>query len=408
MKPAQRQLARDDPMSCSTTNRMDYITHPITPHPPRPPTMYKRPEGLMSSHSEYRKEYPMKTPEPTKPIVPPSSQLRAANMPFDAKSTQMTDFIKLEWTPTKSYAEKRVYEPPAEAFDGISTIKSDYTGTPAQPAKSLRPAQEAQLSREPFNGTTLYRNCYQTFPIPKRFQRQKEVYQPSEAPLESLTTFSKDFPGHRGVTPRPALRPPKPSKSAHIPLETLTVNRQSFCQWELPPRISRPPTVYEPPKEKLEAMTTFKNDFAGRPATSQTSSFKPKLQYKKQSTPFEEKSVQKQDYPIWEGVERRLPIIHEKPYAPPEDKFIGLSTVSTDFKGRYTPPATSSRPPLKPYSKDTKFEAQTMYQDSYSQGGFKPDFITGDPKQPDIPGYVYSHEDPKTGHKFYLPVEEAQ
>lgn len=394
-------------MASNTTSRVDYVTHPVTPHTPHPPILYRPPEGLMSSYSEYRNEYPGKTPEPTKPIIPASSQLRAENMPFVGKSTQMSDFVTLKWTPTESYAEKRVYVPPIEGFSGISTVRADYTGTPSQPARSLRPTQETQISRDPFDASTLYQKNYKTFPIPKRFQPPKEIYQPTEAPLESQTTFSKDYPGHRGVMPTPALRPPQPTKSAHVPLDGLTVNQQSYCKWDLPPKFSRPPTVYEPPKEKFEVTTTFKKDFMEQPTTSQVGSFKPKALYVRQPLQFEPKSAQKQDYPHWEGVERQLPIIQEKPYAPPVDKFIGLSTVTSDFQGSFSPPAASTKPALKPYSKGIKFEAQTMYQDAFAPGGFKPDFITGDPKKPDVPGYTFSHEDAKTGHKFYLPAQEA-
>ena len=404
LKPPQRVTTRDAPMSSHTTNRVDFISHQVSPYTPRPPTVYKKPEGTVSGESEYSKEFRSKTPEPVKPVLPQPSQVRTLDEKFHGKSTQATDFVCYELPPREFYGERRVYEPPTETFSGLSTFQTDFKGLlQTEPARSMKPQQNPKTSNERFNGTTCYHVDFRRFEIPEKFQHPKQVYKPPEELFQGYSTFTTDFPGHHGIKPAQSLKPPINAKVSHAPLDSLTTSRQSYRKWEMPPRFSRPPTVYEPPKEKFYSKTVFSDDFVSYGVPEPVSNFKPKHEPIKKIAPIEHETVNRIDYKPPDITQRTQLIIQEKKYEPPTEKFEALSTTSTAYRGQYAPPAPSAKPLLKPYSKGIKFDAHSMYRECYSQSGFKPDYITGHPNKPVIPGYMFSHEDPKSGHKFYIP-----
>ena len=405
LKPPQRALTHDAPMTCDTTNRLDYVRHSVSLPVPRPPPIYKRPEGTMNKESEYKKEFRSKTPEPVKPALPPLSQVRTTNEPFLGQSTQAGDFIAYELPPREFHGERRVYEPPTEPFAGISTMQSDYIGASlVEPTKSVKPSQTPKLSREPFQNNTCHKDDYRSFPIPERFQAPKQLHQPPDEPFNGVSTFTTDFPGHRGVKPASSLKPPITTKTSHASLDSLTISRQSYRKWEIPPRYSRPPTVYEPPKEKFDARSLFSNDFVDYGVPEPTVSYKPKMDPVKHTTPLEKNTVHRLDFQPWDVTNRQLPIRQERPYEPPIERFEAMSTTSEVYRGEYAPPASTAKPQLKAYSKKDTFDGQSTYKESFSRGGFRPDCIT---RHPTIPGYQFSHQDSRTGHKFYIPVPAA-
>lgn len=393
-------------MSGDTTNKLDFVRHLVQPPLPRPPALYKKPDGKVNGESEYKKEYRPKTSEPAKPILPVLNNIRAANEPLQTTSTQKNDYVPHKLPPREFYGERRVYEPPKEVFGGTSTIQSDYKGLPlVEPTKLMKPPQNAKQSNEKFDGTTCHKDNFRPFPLPERFIKPKLVYSPPTEPFEGTSTFVAEYHAHKDVKPASSFKPPLVAKRSDAPLESVTVSRQSYRKWDLPPRFSRPPTVYEPPKEKFEADTRFSIDFVHPGIPELAISYKPKAEPIKRDVPMDQHTIQRLDYKPWDVTNRQQPIRQEKPYEPPVEKFEGRSTTSHSYRGEYAPPAASTKPLLKAYTKGEGFNGQSTYKECYSQGGFKPDFITGDPTKPEIPGYLFSHEDSRTGHRFYLPVE---
>lgn len=409
-KPALKALSRDLPMTADTTNKLDYIKHPVSMPMQRPPAVYRKPDGSMQNESEYKKEYRSKTPEPAKPIVPPPSHMRSASQPFQAQSTQARDYVAFPLPPREFYGERRVYVAPTEPFAKTTTIKSDFDAKVlSEPTKSMKPLQDAKISRDPFEGKTCHRSDFRIFAIPERFHKAKVSYQPPQEPFSGTTTFSSDFPGHRGIKPVSSMRPALTAKSADVRFESLTTSRQSYRKWELPPRFSRPPTVYEPPKEKFDGLSSFMKDFVHHGLPEPVMSYKPKPQPIQCDRPMENDTVHHLDYKAWDVTNKQLPIKQGRPYEPPTERFEGCSTTSKSYRGVYAPPAASTKPPLKPYTREQVFDGLTTYRDCYSASKINHHCIGGDPTQPNIPGYQYSHEDARTGHKFYhaMPLAPA-
>ena len=407
LRPPQKAITRDASMSRDTTNRVDFVPHPVTPLTPKPPALYKRPEGKINGESEYIKEFQYKTPEPVKPVLPQPSQIRTNNEKFFGKSTQATDFTPYEIQPRVFYGENRGYQPPTEKFEGTSTFQSDFKGTlAAEPTVSMKPAQETKLSRDPFHGTSCYNTDFKRFQIPERYQHPKQLYKPPDDKFTGISSFKSDFPGHRNIAPAQSLKPPMNAKVSRDPLDSMTINRVSYQKWELPPRFSRPPTSYEPPKEKFSSKTVFSDDYVSYGIQEPVSNFKPKHETIKVTAPLEHQTVNRTDFQPIDLSQRTPLVVRERRYVPPFEKFEGQSTTSTAYQGQFTLPAPSAKPVLKPYSKGVKFEGNSTYKQCYSHLGIKPECIAGDPMMPTIHGYKFSYEDPRSGHKFYVPEEK--
>lgn len=408
LRPPERALVRDAPMSNETTSRLDYVPHVVTPPYSRPPTVFKPPDGSMESESVYKREFTPRKLEPAKPILPQQNQVRYTDR-FAIKSSYAVDYVQRSSSPRESFAEKRVFVPPTETFGGLSTMQTDFKQKPFEPVQNFKPSQKPNLSRDPFNAGTLYKDDFKTFPIPERFVRPRVVYkQPSEK-FGGISTFTTDFPGHVNVNPVSSLRPSNNPNVSNAPFQDGTESRQSYRKWEIPPRFTRQAVAYEPPKTSMATTTVFAEEFVDFSNSYEPSqSCRPPLKPIKHDIPFDFKSVQHIDYQRWDVSNPRQPILQGKKYEPPTEKFQGTSTATTDFRGVYAPPAKSTKPPLQPYSRGTKMEGETLYRENYSREASKPCpavtlSASGEDKE-----YIFSHDDSKTGHQFYTHLPEVK
>ena len=180
-------------MEFQTINRHDFVAHPVAPPPTKPSVVYRRPEGTVDGISEYKKQYLGKWGVRAR-MIRPSEVKQDDKGIFDHKSTQATDFISLPLPPKVFHGVKHAYEPPKELFSGKSTIKTDFVDfgqvglTP-----SLKPPQTVKVSSEPFDAASCYRTSFTPQPIPKWYEKPKEVYVPTEEKFNGVTTFKSDF-----------------------------------------------------------------------------------------------------------------------------------------------------------------------------------------------------------------------
>ena len=360
----------------------------------------------MESESVYKREFTPRKVEPAKPVLPQQNQVRCTDK-FTEKSSYAFDYVKHSSAPRESFAEKRVYEPPTETFGGSSTVQADFKQKEFQPVQNFKPSQKPNLSRDPFNAETLYKDDFKVFPIPGKVVRTREAYKEPSEKFGGVSTFAADFPGHRNVTPVASLRPPNNPNISNTPFRGVTESRQSYKKWELPPRFTRPAATYEPPKTGMTTRTVFGDEFVDFSKSYEPSqSCKPQLKPVQHDVPFDFKSVQHDDYQRWDVSNPRQPILQEKKYEPPTEKFQGVSTITSDFKGTYAAPALSARPPLKPYSKGAKLDGDTLYRENYSRETGKPCPAINLYAHKETKEYVFSHEDSKTGHHFYTHHSE--
>lgn len=408
LRPPQRPRTHDCKTEYKTVNREDYIAHPVSPPRPRPPAIYKRPEGKLRTKTEYRKQYQGQWTHPARTVRPAAAR-KDVSGPFDHKSTQMIDFVTFPLPPREYHGEKRVYKPPSDTFDGKSTVQSDFVDFgKVDLVPSLKPPQVAKVSTEPFDATTSYRHSFTPLPIPERFEMKREVYKPSEAEFDGTTTFKTDYPAHFGVVRPQSMQPQPKDTASDAPFEGATTSRLSYKRWELPARHTRPQTVYTPPKERFEAQSTFKADYPDYGPVGVVKIVRPRQKPKDQLAPFESLTTQSADFKVWTEVRRPSPICREKKYEPPVEKFDAISTFQAHYRGKTAPRAVIVKPSAATRVETSKMDCSTVYRDSFSREGFKPcpaAFLgeSSGLKQE----YVFSHQNPTSGHKYYSPVKDS-
>ena len=401
IRPPIKSAARDAKMESETTSGRDFVSHPVTPPAKKTPVVYQPPEERMNTSTEYKNTFLGKWQAPLHPILPARRQ-KDSDEPFSHTTTHANDYLAPPITPRKFYRSQSIYEPPTNRFDGSSTSHSDFVDYGAVPiTPKLKPPETDRTSTQPLDGVTSYRSNFTTPDMPQKFQKPKEVYVPSSEEFSCSTTSRSAFPKH------PVIKIPETKKLAqkrdnsNIPFESSTTNRQTYKIWDLPKKISRPPTTYTRPTEKVSNLTTSKVDYQEYGCVTLATSCKPQQRANDQIAPFESRSTQNSDYKAWTDVKRTQPIRQDQQYEPPKEKLDTTTTFKMYYKGEYEPRALSTKPPLEPYAKSSEMDFKTSYSQSFSGPGYK--------SCPSIPlmanntsKFDYSHED-SSGHKFYVP-----
>lgn len=409
IKPARRPLDRDAKMACKTINREDFTPHPVTPRSVQPPPVYKKPEGVVSSNTEYRMTFQGKpSSDPVVSFCPVNTR-KDNGEKFDHRSTQATDFVTFAIPERENFAVKRSYEPPKEPLETKSTVQKDFVDFgPVKPPASLKPAHTPKLSTEPFNGDTCYRHCFTPQPIPARYEHTKEAYKQSTDRFVGSTTYTKDFPGHIGKLPAPSMKPPQKKVASDSPFDGATESRLSYRSWELPPKHFRPPTVYSPPTETFATRSTFKADYPDYGSTEVRKAIRPQPRAKaEEGTPFRPTTTQKADFQLWDPseVQRSTPIRQGGNYEPSTERFSAVSTCRDHYRGTPGVRALSTKPELQPLVTTEEMGSDTTYRNSFSSSGFTPCRAANLSKDEKASAdFSFSHENPSTGHLFFTQL----
>lgn len=408
IKPPQKIVARDTKMESDTTNRRDFIAHPVTPPAKTPSVPYQPPDKEMHTATEYKQAFLGKWQTPTQPILPPRHQEEHMEH-FNHSTTHAADYSAPPVTPRQLFKAPSSYEPPKSPFDDRSTTRSDFVDYGKVPmTPSLKPPSKVTGSTQPLNEITSYRSTFTAPTMPDRFERPNQIYIPSSEGLSNSTTFRSAFPKHPVSKPPKAIKPPcHKHGDSRIPFETSTTNHLTYKSWEIPKRFSRPPTTFMPPTEKVSDQTTFKSHYLDYGHVPLAASFKP-LQKKEQVPPFESLTTQSVDYKAWGDIKRPESFAQDKQYEPPKEKFDSTTTFKAHYKGAYEPRAASTKPPQKVPAKVSEIDSMTVYKETFSGPGYKPcpsiPLLANDAK---ASKFVYSHEGPN-GHELYKPIDSSE
>ncbi|KAL5476335.1 hypothetical protein EMCRGX_G026264 [Ephydatia muelleri] len=356
LKPVGKAQSSAEPFEGVTINRESYKVWDMPTKFTRPQAVYAPPTEKFSAQTTVQADFRPLQAAPTKSIRP-QERAKDSNASFDGSTTQKMDYK--EWKGAeraKSLKEVRVYQPPTDKFDGVSTCSAHYKGQYTPPAPSTKPQLSAAASTQPFDGSTSYHDSYAPFIILPRPKQEKERFKPPEGEFLSETTFKHDYKTHDGSKPAQSLKPVRKAQSTAEPFEGFTINRESYKVWDMPTKFTRPQAVYAPPTEKFSAQTTVQADF--RPfQAAPTKSIRPQERAKDSNASFDGSTTQKVDYKEWKGAERAKSLKEVRAYQPPTDKFDGVSTCSAHYKGQYTPPAQLKKPTdLSLYHETTRLE----------------------------------------------------
>ena len=402
IRPFEKSLInKDAKMEDDTTNKINFVAHPIGPLFKRLPEKYRSPQGVIDSTSEYKNKYQGEWTLPVQAILPPVTKKDLGK--FDPSTTNSRDFVTKPFQPLSSFKPGNMYQPPKETFGCLSTAHTDFLDN-GQVSKTpmMKPYSKSVASDEPFNDVSSYNTNYTVPPIPDRFVHPKQKYVPSNKEFSSSTTNKSDFCKFPPTDCPKTIKPPENKfYDKNIPFEKNTTNRQHYKPWELPSRFSKPPAVYSPPTEKLSTVTTCKLDYPHHGYSPPSPNFKPEHQPSNLG-PLDGRTTSVSDYKPWNGVGRPPLIIHDKPYESPKSKFDGISTFKAHYLGNPEPRAPMAKPQQTPLSSSEKMQSLTSYRDDYA-GGHKicPAALLSD--ETTNKDFLYSHAD-NSGHKLYKPI----
>ena len=408
LKPVSKAQSSVEPFQGVTINKESYKVWDMPAKFTRPPAVYVPPTEKFGTQTTVQADYRPFQAAPAKSIRP-LERSKDSNVPFDGSTTQKVDYR--EWQgaeKAKSLKEVRVYQPPTDKFDGLSTCAAHYKGQYAPPAPSTKPPPNAIVSTQPFDGRTSYHDSYTPFTIQPQPKHGKEEFKPPEGKFYGETTSKRDYKSHEGTKPAQSLKPVSKAQSSVEPFQGVTINKESYKVWDMPAKFTRPPAVYVPPTEKFGTQTTVQADY--RPfQAAPAKSIRPLERSKDSNVPFDGSTTQKVDYREWQGAEKAKSLKEVRVYQPPTDKFDGLSTCAAHYKGQYAPPAQLKKPADVSRASNSKMEGSTMYKDSF-KCGFSPcpaQSLSRD-NTPRATNFKYEFEDPGTGHVFFTPVPNEQ
>ncbi|CAH1795778.1 unnamed protein product [Owenia fusiformis] len=396
-KPNNEPMHSEGPLEDKTTNRQDYIKHPLGDRPRPHVEDYRKPDGDMDMMTNYTKDYIKKPTERVRAIRKDDAPRVVGK--FEGSPTYKNDYRQWQLPNKMDRHQEPVWVPPNDKFEGTPTYKRDYIGYKSLPTKSMKPDDVAFASADPFDDQTGYRKDYIKHPIEARKAKEKPVYNPNKAPLDDMSTFKKDYQGIQG----PKMASCKPDSEAFqssAPLEDATTMRDDYKKWSAQRPHQHVPDAYTKPQGEMDMNTNYTHDYR-KHAMQPVKAARPQS---RKSVPgkFEDATNYNNDYRKWSMGERQKPTM--KPdYVPPDAPFEGLATYKSHYVRHGGLPAASCKPDDKGFASDSPFNDNTMY---------RTEFIPK--KQEPCPAvavdnsgkYAFDNQDPR-GHKWYRPTFES-
>ena len=303
----------------------------------------------------------------------------------------------------------RIYTPPKEKFETLSTFQSDYRANGLViPREMVKPIQSTIKSEAPFDDTTTNRVDYKAPPsAPRILVKKSQPFIIKHDKFDGTTTNRQDFVPHMGIERPKCAKPAFEHVKSTEPFKGETTHSVSYIPWELQPRFEYPRQEYQPSPEKFSHMSTNQSDYRdyGRveralPRTVEIVSH--------EHQPFTGDTTHRLDYQAWAVKARDRLVQRQNEYKPLQGTFEGQSTFQAHFQGKPAAPAKSAKPLAPKFLIPGQFNGQTIYRETYTPKDMSPcpAALLRDIYTPPVKDcYVYSHQAP-TGHKFYQPLVE--
>ncbi|KAK3098785.1 hypothetical protein FSP39_023093 [Pinctada imbricata] len=346
----------------STTQRQDYIKHPLERPYHRVPDQYKKPMGEMEGVTSYKKDYTEKYAPPAQAIKHDGQ--RQVGGKFEGEPTYKSDYRKWDMSGRMGpYIAQDAWQPPTQPFEGETTFKHDFRKHEAARRGMIRPDEAAKMSDAPFNDRTDYRDSYIKHPLEAKYVHPKEQYKGPSAPFEDITTFKRDYKGNPGEMTR-SFKPDNQAFSSGKPLEDVTTNRNDFRRWPLERPYVHQQEQYKKPEGAFESATTHNMTYRELPL-ERVLARRPDSANKARNAPFEGATSYNNDYKKWDMNGRGKPMMRDE-YYPNTAPFEGLSTQKAHFIPHEIQKQKAFGPNRSAFQSNAKFEDSTMYRTDYT------------------------------------------
>lgn len=231
----------------------------------------------------------------------------------------------------------------------------------------MKPLQKAISHDGKLLTETTHRIDYVSHPVQPLVPRPPEPYQPNEGMMEKLTEYKLEYiPKSASKLSKPVVPTQAWVSSSKTPFDSSTTHTVDFVPWIATPRESfKEQRVYEPTKDKFEALSTVQYDYTAKNLTHPTISFKPTQKANLCQDPFDGKTSYRVEYIPHPPAPRHYK--EKEVYTPNKGKFHGMSTFQQDFQEyRGVKRAEIKRPPQTASKSDSPFEGNTTYGTNYT------------------------------------------
>lgn len=289
--------------------------------------------------------------------------------------------------------------PPSQPFEGQSTFTRDYRKYNEPPRKSMKPAEAAQLSGAPFDGTTGYRDDYVRHPFQAREQKEKELYKVPNVPFDGLTTFNRDYT-KKDAPKTESCKPISEAFQSDAPLDDLTTFKNDYRKWNGERPYVHHHDPYMKPEGEMDHNTTHRLQYKPHPI-QKVALMKPGEGRVMIPGEFEGLTNYKCDYKPW-GIQREMPKLKDG-WVPNNIPFEGTPTYKAHYIPHSIAPPRSMKPDASALLSGAPFDDTTMYRTDYvrKEADICPASILDTTRS----HYTYIETDNR-GHKQYVPVFE--
>lgn len=359
IKPKSDMQLNEGRVSDVTTHRTDYIPLPLDKHYVHTQEPYRQPEGEVEKLTSYRTEYTEKPLEPSKAVKREYGP--RSNGKFEGEPSYKSDYKQWEVLPREKLSYGGIYEPPSAPFEGTSNYTTEYLPHQGKPRSSKKPKETPRSTDQPIQDMTDYRESYTQHPMPKKFVRERAMWEGSKVPLSTISNYQQDYTAksqQKTESCRPLVKP----ISSTEPLGNDTTFKRDYKQWPLGDRFVHEYPAYEKPAGVMESNTTSHTDYTKKPI-EKMAAIKP-VSEQKALGKFDGATSYREEYKPHDASNRTQPM-RKSEYMPNEARFEGIPTYTTD----YVQHGAASRTPFKPIENTQRseqpFETRTEYRDDY-------------------------------------------
>ncbi|PAA60122.1 hypothetical protein BOX15_Mlig028915g2 [Macrostomum lignano] len=395
-KPAARPAAGDGPLSDQTTNRVDYVPHPLERPHFHQPDQYRQPEGSFEDTTMYKKDYTQKQGDRAQPIK--REVKRGALGEFQGEPTYKHDYRQWELTKPDRGGPQNTWQPPRDPFGGIPTYQTDYVPYAVRPTASFKPNEAAKLSQAPLEDMTDYRQSYVPHPLERRQERERLGWSRPAVPFDGMSTFTRDYTA-KGTAVRAPMKPDARPHASDAPFHDDTTHRVDYKPWELSRPFVHQSDTYVPPEGTIDDTTTYVKDYPAHPLVRQTYSKKPDRGLP--SGPFDDATDYKDNYRQWQ-MGSRVRAGPNQQYQPNPAPFEGQSTTSSHYVPHPLDLRRSFKPTQGAARGEEPFDGTTLYRMEYVPKHTEPcpaAFLETNSSR-----FRYQGNDER-GHQVYVPKD---
>nr|CAX82486.1 hypothetical protein [Schistosoma japonicum] len=410
-KPPHKGVQAEGQMASDTTQRTDYVQHPLSiQNSCRKEAQYHPPHGTFDGLTTYTKEYTGKTGQLVVPVKPINRKGSIAK--FDGEATYTADYRpwKLEKRELVTGKESN-WPKPNVPFCGTPTYTSDYIAYNAKPPISFKPMHQFLENQIPFADSTAYRDSYRTPDLTERARPIKHIEhsQKVSVPMEHLSTHMHDY-YWKTVVPSASCKPKYRGIQNTEPFHKDTTHRIDYKAWGLSDRTApitaNHVSTYPEPLGKMCSDTTYNRDYIPfgsqyRQAIHQVD----KIGHGIELPPFQGISDYKDSFRCWPMEPHVKGLGREATYTIPNVKFEGKSTTNDHYVPHFNfRPPESFKPHGQVITNQTPFDDTTLYRMEYTPKYLEP--CPASLLNTGLSKYVYS-ETSDTGHKIYRRIDNS-